>query len=205
MRRALPLLLAAVAAALVAGLAVYLVLRPPPRRDPDTAALATQVREVARLEALEVSLYKKVSFAAEPRATDSVWMDLAEWAKHTLLPRRGRAVVFADATLGFDFSRFGPENLRVQGDRVDVLLPPLVVRVAVKPGETEVIDSNLDSQQTAALLEAAREGFQAQVEADTRLQERARRSAEATVRALLLSVGFREVRFVSALPRSRPG
>ena len=111
-----------------------------------------------------------------------------------LLGKRG------DAHLGFDFQRFGPTNLHVAGTRVDVMLPPLEVQVALRPGETEIIDSNLDSTQTAQLLEKARLAFEHDVRSDSRLHERARQSAERSLRALLLTLGFREVRFVDALP-----
>ena len=67
-------------------------------------------------------------------------------------------------------------------------MPPIDVRVALRPGETEVIDSNLDSEQTAQLLEKARLAFEREVRADTRLQQRARDSAERALRALLVTV-----------------
>jgi hypothetical protein len=72
--------------------------------------------------------------------------------------------------------------------------------VVLRPGETEIIGSNLDSGETARLLELARLAFERQVDADLVLKERARASAERAIRALLLSVGFDEVSFVPALP-----
>lgn len=172
---------------------------------PEAPALVTRVREVARLETLEVSLYKKVDFTPEPSASDSVWKDVVNWASYSLHTPRGRAIVFADVHLGYDFGRLDDTSLRVHGSRVDLVLPPLEVKVELKPGETEIIGSNLDSAQTALLLEHAREAFEREVKADTRLRERARRSAETTLRALLLSLGYREVNLVDALPRASAG
>lgn len=194
--RALPVVAAAALGALVA----WVLLRPTSPRLPDTAAVVEQMREVARLETLEVSLYKKVVFTPEPKATDALWKDVLLWASYTLQNPHGRAIVFADAHLGFDFQRFDARHLRAAGTRVDVLLPPMQVTVALRPGETEVIDSNLDSAQTAQLLEKARLAFEKEVQQDARLQDKARRSAERALRGLLLTLGFREVRFVEELP-----
>jgi len=194
--RVLPLLVALSAGAVGA----FLWLRPKPPALPDTPALVTRVREVARLETLEVSLYKKVEFSPEPAATDSLWKDVVNWARYSINTPRGRAIVFADVHLGYDFGRLDGSSLRVQGTRVDVALPPLEVKVELKPGETEVIGSNLDSAQTTLLLEKAREAFEREVKGDTHLRERARRSAENTLRVLFLSLGFREVNVVDRLP-----
>jgi hypothetical protein len=79
------------------------------------------------------------------------------------------------------------------------------VKVELRPGETEVIDSNLDSQETAQLLERARLAFEKEVRADPRLKDRAQVSAERALRALFLSVGFTEVRFVDTLTPGSAG
>ncbi len=187
--------------ALVAGaLGAFVLLRPKPPALPDTPALVTRVREVARLETLDVSLYKKVEFSPEPQATDKLWKDVINWAAYSINTPRGRAIVFAEVHLGYDFGRLDGSSLRVQGTRVDVALPPLEVKVELKPGETEIIGSNLDSAQTTLLLEKAREAFEREVKADARLKQKARRSAENTLRALFLSAGFREVNVVDVLP-----
>jgi hypothetical protein len=171
--------------------------RPPP---PDPPALVERVREVARLEALDVALYKKVNFAPEPLPGDTLWQDLAGWARHTLRPPRGRAIVFADAHLGLDVSRLGPHSLRVRGREVWLVLPHLEVRVSIRPGETEVLGSNLDSAETAQLLELARVAFQRQVEADAALRDRALASARRSLAGLLAGLGFDAVHFVEELP-----
>lgn len=205
MVRYLLLALALVAALAAGALGSFLLLRPSKAPLPEAPALVERVREVARLETLEVTLYKKVDFTPDPPASDSLWRNLAHWASHTLRTPRGRAIVFARAQLGFDLRRFDSSRLRVEGQRVDVALPPLEVQVELLPGETEIIGSNLDSAQTAQLLQHAKEAFHREVSADSRLRERARRSAEHSVQSLLLSLGFREVRFVEALPAPGAG
>jgi hypothetical protein len=173
-----------------------------PRRPrlPDPPALVEQVREVARLETLDVSLWRKVTFEPEPVPAGSLWGDIAAWARRTLRPPRGRAIVFADAHVALDLSRLGPGSLQTAGREVYLVLPPLETRVELRPGETEIIGSNLDSAETAQLLELARAAFQRQVEADRPLRERALSSARRSLTALLLGLGFERVHFVDALP-----
>ncbi len=189
------------------GAAAVLLVQRQPREPPlpDPPALVTQMREVARLETLEVSIYKKVSFAPDPEQRETVWGELVEWARHSLLPPKGRAIVFADVHLGLDLSKLTERSMRVQGSRIDVVLPPLSAKVELKPGETEVIGSNLSSAQTAQLFEKAKEAFEREVMADEALRQRARASAERSLRALLFTIGFKEVRFVDALEPVKPG
>jgi hypothetical protein len=173
---------------------------------PDTPALVVQMRDVARLETLDVSLYKKVPFRPDPDIpSDSLLRNALAFVKETAFPKEGKAIVFADVHLGLDFSKLTTDSIRVHGDAVDVALPPIHATVELKPGETEVIDSNLDSQQTAHLLQAAKEAFERETMADRRLQERARDSAQRAIKGFLLSVGFRQVNFVEAIPKVQPG
>jgi hypothetical protein len=202
MRRTLALLLAALAAGAGAWLAAR-ALRGAPAAPP-APVVVERIRETARLEALEVLLYRKVSFVPEPVPRDSVWADLAAWVGRALRPPRGRAIVFARARLGLDLSRIGPGSVALEGGRAWVVLPPLEASVEILPGETEVIDSNLDSSETAQLLELARQGFLREVEADPRLRERALRQAERAIRELLRGFGVPDVRFVDRLPGAAP-
>ncbi len=194
-----------VGAVALGALGAFFVLRPQARPLPDPPALVMQMREVTRLETLDVSLYKKVTFSPEPVATDALWKDVINWAAYSLHTPQGRAIVFADVHLGYDFQRIDTSSLQVTGTRVDVVLPPLEVKVELRPGETEIIDSNLDSQQTAYLLEKARAAFEHEANNDSRLKERAHQSAERSLRALFLSLGFTEVRFVERLTPASPG
>jgi hypothetical protein len=195
MRRLAGLLLLAAAAGAGLGLALRYG-REAERPDPPAVVIA--IREVARLETLEVRLWKKVSFAPEPAEAGSLWGDVAGWLRHTFRRPEGKAIVFADARLGLDLSRLQASSVRVDGARVEVVLPPLDVKVALRPGETEIVGSNLDSAETARLLELAQQAFEREVRADRALQERARASAERAIRALLVNLGFTRVEFVEA-------
>lgn len=198
MRRLLTVLVLAIVFCAAGAAFTFFYLRRA-RHLPDPPALVVQMREVARLETLDVSLYKKVSFEPDPEPASSLMGEVFNWAKFTLRPTRGKAIIFADVHIGLDLSKLDPSAVLVQGDRVEVVLPPLQTKVELKPRETEVIGSNLDSQQTAQLFEVAREAFEHEVTRDAALQERAKRSAERSLRALLLTLGFREVRFVPTL------
>jgi hypothetical protein len=196
-----------VLAVLVLGLGFGLGLRylgPSARRLPDPAAVSVQIREIARLETLEVSLYKKVTFMPDPSPADSFWGDVVGWARHTFATPAGKAIVFADARLGLDLDKLGPRNLKVVGQTVFVVLPPIKVTVELKPGETEIMGSNLDSKETAELLDLAKTAFEREVKASPQLRQRARAGAEHAITSLLLVLGFAEVRFVDVLPGEHP-
>ena len=193
------LLLGLLTAAL--GVTVVLLVQGATRRSPslEVPTVVERMRDVARLETLDVNVYKKVGYAPEPLPTGSVWTDVFLWAKAVLAPSRGRAIVFGTVRVGLDLSRLDASALAIHGSTVELVLPPLVTRAEVRPAETEVITSNLDSAQTAQLLELARVAFEQDARADAALQARARASAEQALRGLLLSLGFRDVRFVAAL------
>lgn len=192
------------AAAGAATMAYFVFSRRPPL--PDTPALVVQMRDVARLETLDVALYKKVPFRPDPAVpSDSLLRNALAFVREATFPKEGKAIVFADVHLGLDFSQLTTDSVRVRGDQVDVALPPIRATVELKPGETEVIDSNLDSQQTAQLLQAAKEAFERETMADRRLQQRARESAQRAIKGFLLSVGFRQVNFVESIPKVQPG
>jgi hypothetical protein len=200
-RRALLLVLVALAGGLGLGLGLRLARRDPPL--PDPPAVAIRIREVARLETLDVALYKKVTFSPEPAEGETLWRDVAGWLRHSFRAPRGKAIVFADAHLGLDLSRLDASSVAVSGRDVWIVLPPLRTMVELRPGETEIIGSNLDSAETARLLELAKAAFEREVDADRGLRERARASAERQIRALLATVGFSTVHFVDALPAPR--
>jgi hypothetical protein len=154
---------------------------------------------VARLSTLDVSLYKKIDFAPDPKPSGSTWGDVLQWASYAVRPPRGRAIVFAVAHLGLDLRKLDVGSLRVSGRRVEVVLPRVQTQVEIRPAETEIIGSNLDSGQTAQLFERARNAFEAEVSADRELQDRARESARQSLRSLFLGLGFSEVAFVEKL------
>lgn len=166
---------------------------------PDAPALLLKVREVARLESLDVSLYKKIDFAPDPRPSESGWVQFAQWIKEGVRPSRGKAIVFAVAHLSLDLRKLDVDGLRVSGRRVEVVLPRVQTRIELLPAQTEIIGSNLDSQETADLFQAAKNGFEGDVAADKVLQEQARASAQQSLRSLFVGLGFEEVAFVEKL------
>jgi hypothetical protein len=191
------------AAALGAGAVWHFTHRE--ARLPDAPSLVLKVREVARLQTLDVALYKKIDFSPDPKPGASTWGDVVQWASYSIRPPRGRAIVFAEAHLGLDLTKLDANSLRVTGRRVEVVLPRVDVQVELKPSETEIIGSNLDSAHTAELFERARTAFERDVAADPRLKARARASAEQSLRSLFVGLGFAEVDFVAELPRPEAG
>src|SRR5215472_13801451 len=107
----------------------YFVLSPKRAKPPDVPALVERVRDVTRLETLDVSVYKKVSFEPDPPPAGSFWGDVLNWAQYSLRPPRGKAIIFADVHLGFQFAKIDESNVHVEGSRVEVRLPPLQVHV----------------------------------------------------------------------------
>jgi hypothetical protein len=202
MRKLLSLLVLGLAVGLGGALGLRLLSRPAERL-PDPPAVSERVREVSRLVALDVTVYKKVSFAPEPVPAGSFWGDVAGWLKYAVRAPSGKAIVFADAHVGLDLSRFDASSVLVAGREIFLVLPPLEVTIELRPGETEVIGSNLDSTETARLFELAREAFQREVAADPRIRARARDAAERAIRALLLEARFEAVHFVEELPGRR--
>ena len=166
---------------------------------PPTPLVVDRIREVARLETLDLQVYKKITYAPEPSPTGALWSDVLAWAKSSLFPSHGRAIIFGTVHLGLDLSKLDARRLSIQGARIEVALPPMHAQVELRPGETEIISSNLDSAQTAQLLELAKGAFEREVMADPALQAKARGSAERALTGLLLSLGFREVVFVDAV------
>src|SRR5207237_604096 len=87
-------------------------------------------------------------------------------------------------------------SLRVEGRRVEVVLPRVQTQVELRPAEVEIIGSNLSSEQTAQLFERARNAFEAEVGADKGLQERARESARQSLRSLFVGADPDDLAFV---------
>jgi hypothetical protein len=198
MRRLLALVVLGLA--IGAGVGLALRLGAPAAPIPDPPSVVTKIREVARLETLDVRLYKKVSFQPEPVEAGSAWGDVQGWLRHTFRTPTGKALVFADAHLGLDLARLDASSVRIDGRVISLVLPPIRTTIELRPADTEVLGSNLDSAETARLFELARAAFAREVDADVALQAKARASAERQIRALLVTLGFVDVTFVAALP-----
>lgn len=168
------------------------------RRDPepDPAAMIERLREIARLETLEVHVSKTVSYVPDPPPPKSLAEDVLTWATWTISPREGRAIVSATGRIGLDVARL--EVSSIGAGVVLVRLPRLVTTIELDPGATEIIRSNLDSMQTALLFEKGVRAVAFEIDRDARLHERARESAKTALERVLRAAGAREVRFVDA-------
>ncbi len=167
---------------------------PPPE---DMRPVVERLREIARLETLEVSVYRKVRFEPAIPKSEGALGDVANWARQTLAPRKGRAVVFADALLSVDLRRV---DARATGNRVVVVIPDVLTRVILKPAETEILESNLRPDEHQAMLSEALDTLQREVSQDRALRARAKRSAQRALEDFLKGAGYQEVVFVDALP-----
>lgn len=176
---------------------LWSALRPAsaPPREPDPPALIERIREIARLETLDVTVHKKVTYAPPVPRAESFVGEVLTWATQSARPKEGRAIVFADVHLGLDLSRIDETMLQVSGDRVEVTLPPVVGRVEIKPGETEIVRSTLDANGVAQMLDEGKFAIERDVMNDEGLKDRARGSAKRALRAFLETAGFREVVF----------
>ncbi len=179
----------AVAAVAVAGA----LLRVERLAAAEPPAVIERIRDVQRLEVLEVTVHKKVTFAPDPKPEPTLLAGVWAYARETVAPRRGKALVFANARFFVDLRRLKPEQVQVRGDAVTIELPEPEVEANVLPGETEIIASNLDSEGTAALLETAELELKASVQHDAKLRTRARDAAARTLTGLLKGLGFRKV------------
>ncbi len=154
-----------------------------------------RLRAVSRLQVLDVTVTRKVTLLPEPVDQATLTGAVMQWARFAVAPPAGTALVAAEAHFAIDLGKLAPDAVQVVGDRVEISLPEPEVSVELTPAQTEVLMSNLDSQQTTALLAKAQAEFAQSLGNDPRLKEKARRSAEKSLGALVLALGFKEARF----------
>lgn len=159
-------------------------------------AIVERIREVARLEVLEVTVHRKVTFTPPSRPAATLLGDVFAYARDSVAPRRGKAIVFARARFFVDLRRLKSDQVQVREEEVSLVLPEPELETMLLPGETEVVSSNLDSAQTAELLEAAQGELSAALAADGPLRERAREAAGRSLTGLLKALGFKRVTIV---------
>jgi hypothetical protein len=149
-----------------------------------------RIHEIARLEVLEVTVHRKVTFAPGPEPHTTFLADVVAYARDTVAPRRGKAIVFADARFYVDLRK---ARIQANGEHVSVTLPEPEVQASLLPAETEIITSNLDSAQTAQLLDEAQGELRSSVASDAALRQKARDAAVRTVSGLVAALGFQDV------------
>ena len=176
------------------------LFKPKPPPVIQEAPVVTRIQEAARLESLDVTLYKKIDFSPDPKPADSIWGSFSNFARYAMKPPRGKAIVFAEAHLSIDLRKLNDQSVRVTGKKVQIVLPKLETKVELKPAETEIIGSNLDSKETAELFALAHDAFLREVSGDAALKEKATQAAKRSLQALIGTLGFWQVEFVDALP-----
>lgn len=180
--------------------AVWYELRIKGAHLPDAPAVTQQIRDVAKLETLDVTSYKKIMFTPDAPPPSDLLHDAWNWAVNAVTPAQGKAIVFANVHFSVDLSRLNEHSIRIKDTRIWIVLPDTAASVELKPAETEIIGSTLDSEQTAQLFETARATFERDVGNNRELKAKAHASAERAIAALLAKLGFTEVNFVSELP-----
>ncbi|MBS1148385.1 MAG: hypothetical protein H6Q89_83 [Myxococcaceae bacterium] len=171
----------------------FLGSRLPPQAPSPT--VVERLRAVSRLQVLDVSVTRKVTLQPDPVDQPTVTGALVQWARYAVAPPSGTALVTAEAHFAIDLSKLPPDAVSVQGERVELTLPEAEVSIELTPAQTEVVVSNLDSQQTTALLAKAQVELGQSLARDPRLREKARVAAERALGAVVLALGFKEVRF----------
>ena len=185
---ALGFLFGAIAAAVVAGAAVWFLWGGRTRIDLSRPTVVQRVQQLHRLETVVFSMDKIVSGGFESR----------------VLPRflsgdRILLLVYGDVTAGVDLSHLDPEALEVRGRSVRLTLPPAELfatridneRTRVYSRDTGLftaVDPNLESEVRRAAEKEIR-----QAALDGGLLTSAAANARATLGAFLRALGFESV------------
>ena len=111
-------------------------------------------------------------------------------------------VATGDVEAGVDLSEIGEDDVRVEGETVTIRLPePEVLSASLDEEETRVYDrdySPLNLRPDDDLVEEARAEAEERIEAAARengILDTAETNAERSIRALVVVLGFEEVRF----------
>jgi Protein of unknown function (DUF4230) len=156
-----------------------------------TSEVVLAVRDLSRLESATFHMEKIVELTDE----QSRLFGLVQAKDQILL------VAVGDVVAGVDLAKLGDADVEVRpaGGGVRIVLPaPEVLTTAIDEAETHVYGRTTDllAARKNELESLARKEASARIEEGARnggILERARASAERTVRALLQSLGFREV------------
>ena len=156
--------------------------------DVSSPAVVERIRQLSRLETVVYSLDKIVE-----GDRDSPHMPSFLVGDKILLVAHGEVVA------GIDFSQLKPTDIHVNGDAVEVHLPPpQILTTRIDNGRTRVFsrttglfvqaDQNLESQTRAAAEQQI-----GQAALDDGILDKARQNARTSVTALLYSLGFHKV------------
>jgi hypothetical protein len=113
-------------------------------------------------------------------------------------------VAAGEVEAGVDLANMGEDDVQIDGDRVTIRLPePEVLSTSLDEGETGVYDRDfgpLNFRPDDELVEEARDEAVYRVEEAARendVLDSARRNAEDSIRAFVITLGFEEVEFVT--------
>jgi hypothetical protein len=113
-------------------------------------------------------------------------------------------VAVGEVEAGVDLANMGEDDVQIDGDRVTIRLPePEVLSTSLDEGETGVYDRDfgpLNFRPDDELVEEARDEAVYRVEEAARendVLDSARRNAEDSIRAFVITLGFEEVEFVT--------
>lgn len=156
--------------------------------DVSSPAVVERIRQLSRLETVVYSLDKIVE-----GNRDSPYIPSVLVGDKILLVAHGEVIA------GIDFSQLKTSDIHVNGDAVEVHLPPpQILTTRIDNGRTRVFsrttglfvlaDPNLESQTRAAAEQQI-----GQAALDDGILDKARQNARASVTALLYSLGFHKV------------
>jgi hypothetical protein len=156
--------------------------------DVSSPSVVERIRQLSRLETVVYSLDKIVE-----GNRDNPYVPSFLVGDKILLVAHGEVIA------GIDFSQLKPSDIHVNGDAVEVRLPPpQILTTRIDNGRTRVFsrttglfvlaDPNLESQTRAAAEQQI-----GQAALDDGILDKARQNARASVTALLYSLGFHKV------------
>jgi len=156
--------------------------------DVSSPAVVERIRQLNRLETVVYSLDKIVE-----GDRDNPYIPGFLVGDKILLIAHGEVIA------GIDFGQIKPSDIKVNGDAVELHLPPpQILSTRIDNGRTRVFsrstglfvqaDPNLESQTRAAAEQQI-----AQAALDDGILEKARQNARASITALLYSLGFHKV------------
>lgn len=156
--------------------------------DVSSPAVVERIRQLSRLETVVYSLDKIVE-----GNRDSPYIPSFLVGDKILLVAHGEVIA------GIDFSQLKPSDIHINGDAVELHLPPpQILTTRIDNGRTRVFsrttglfvlaDPNLESQTRAAAEQQI-----GQAALDDGILDKARQNARASVTALLYSLGFHKV------------
>ncbi len=170
------------------------ILHPTPTILPDSVTIVHDVRSLARLETIQYTLEKVVTAETNQGELSFLFGDKLLFVAH------GKVIA------GVDLSRVRPDDIRVEGSVLYVTLPPAEIFVATLDNQKSYVynrdtglftkpDINLETQARAV---AEKEILKSAVEDGILTQ--AQQNAESYLSRLFLSMGFKDVVFVTPTP-----